>query len=258
MISKLNKLERDLIFFDIESTGTDIKLADIIEICAIRHTVSGERIVYKKRFNTDIIMSEEVVNVHGISNEDLKEEKYFSECAEEIYEFFKGCDLGGYNCRNYDIPLLYEKLANSSFYLNIFKVNVIDSYEIYNAYEPRDLNSLYERLIGESIENLHSSESDIIATEKVFSKQLELYNLPKDVSSISKEVKEKSRKNYIDFSRWFYRKEGDVYYNKGKNRDMKVDCDLSYLSWLVNESTMEKNSKFVAKLLLDKYSEKIV
>lgn len=257
MLEKIEKLERDIIFFDLETTGTDIKTEDIVEICAIKKDTEGNKHVYKKRFKTDIEISQEVIDVHGITNDDLKDENYFSFYAEEVYNFFKNCDLAGYNCRNFDIPMLFEKLSKEGFNLNIFKINVIDSYEIYNAYEKRDLNSLYKRFFDEDIENIHSSEADIIATERVFGKQIELYDLPKNISDISKEVLNRSNKEYIDFSRWFYKKDDKIYYNKGKYRNMEVKSQMSYLSWLVNDSGIEKNAKVVAKLLYDKYIKKV-
>ena len=48
MISIYDKLERDIIFFDIETTVTDIKKDRIVEISAVKYTMNKSKISYQK------------------------------------------------------------------------------------------------------------------------------------------------------------------------------------------------------------------
>src|ERR1035437_8014285 len=133
-------MERDTIFFDLESSGVDLKNDKIIEICAIKYRTDKTKISLQKYFNPNHPISDKAFELHGLSKEFLSGYPTFEDSSIELFEFFKDCDLGGYNCLNFDIPLLFEEFARYKKYLNIFNVNIIDSYNLLNKCETRKLN----------------------------------------------------------------------------------------------------------------------
>src|SRR3546814_13867121 len=47
--------------------------------------------------------------IHGIYDEDVKEEQTFRQHAQNLSQFLEGSDLAGYNCIKFDIPVLMEE-----------------------------------------------------------------------------------------------------------------------------------------------------
>jgi DNA polymerase-3 subunit epsilon len=247
-------LERDLIFFDLETTGTDLKRDRIVEICAIKYKKNRGKEILHRYLNPETEIDPVAVEMHGLTNEFLKDYPSLSEVADEIYNFFKGCDLGGYNCINFDIPFLFEELSRCKKFLNVFNVNIIDSYNLLNKCEPRRLKDVYKNFFGVEFDNHHSAEADIEATVKVFEKQIDAYKLEdKSINDISSIIRTSANGELmVDISGWFKKKNGTYLFGRGKHKDKPVKENVSYLEWLVNESDIENNSKAVAKILLEK------
>ena len=93
---KLN-LKNPIIFFDIESTGLNVATDRIVEICAVKVMPNGDEEIKTRRINPTIPISKEAQQVHGISNEDVKECPTFKEIAKSLANWMKGCDIAGYN-----------------------------------------------------------------------------------------------------------------------------------------------------------------
>ena len=86
---KLN-LKKPIVFFDLETTGTDISKDRIVEICYIKVLPDGSEIEYSKRVNPGMHIPEVASAVHGIYDEDVKDCPTFKEIAREIANDFEG------------------------------------------------------------------------------------------------------------------------------------------------------------------------
>jgi DNA polymerase-3 subunit epsilon len=252
-----NIIERDTIWFDIETTGIDIKTDRIVEICAIKYKKDKSKEILHRYINPQKEVHPKALEIHGHSNEFLKDYPTFEEVADQLYNFFNGCDLGGYNCIGFDIPILFEELSRSKKYLNIFNINVIDSFNLLNKFETRKLNDVYNRFFGKDIESHHTAEADIEATIKVFEKQVEAYGLEnKSIKEISTIIRSTSDGELIlDLSGWFKKDGSDILYGRGKHKNTPVKDNLDYLEWIVEKSDIENNSRAVGKLLLDRFKK---
>lgn len=263
MKSIYNIIEKDTIFYDVESTGLSIREDRIVELCAIKYRKDKTKISIHKYFNPNKDVSADAEKIHGLSNEFLKDYPTFQECSDELFEFFNGCDLGGYNCINFDIQMLFEEFARCNKQLDVFRINIIDSYSLLSKFETRKLNDTYKRFFGEDIENQHEAESDITATIKVFEKQVELYGLEdKNIKEISDIIRSNSNgEKLLDLSGWFKKdSENNYIFNKGKHKDALVKDNLSYLKWLIDSSDIESSTKSVANILykhFDKSKENV-
>ena len=84
------KLERPMISFDLETTGLDIRQDRIVELSCIKILPSGEREVRTKRLNPQKPISPAASAVHGIYDDDVKDEPTFSQIAKSLldYQFF--------------------------------------------------------------------------------------------------------------------------------------------------------------------------
>ena len=64
---------------------------------------------------------EQVIAIHGITDEDVADCPRFNEVAREIARDFEGCDLAGYNSNRFDIPLLAEEFLRAEVDINMKK-----------------------------------------------------------------------------------------------------------------------------------------
>ncbi|MBP6680407.1 MAG: 3'-5' exonuclease, partial [Saprospiraceae bacterium] len=91
-------LERNLVFFDIESTGLNVIRDRIIQLAMIRYHSDGSAPVEKSYLiNPGIPISAEAMAVHGITPQDVADKPSFGMLAKEINEFIGDADLAGYN-----------------------------------------------------------------------------------------------------------------------------------------------------------------
>jgi len=72
-------IQKDVVFFDIETTGTDTSKDRIIEIYAKRLTPYGEISEYYKKINPEMDINPEASKVHGFYIEDLASEPTFKD-----------------------------------------------------------------------------------------------------------------------------------------------------------------------------------
>ena len=108
------------IFFDIETTG--FKHAEghrIVEIAAIeyidRQPTNRKVHLY---FDPERVVPPEVIKIHGLDNNFLKDFKPFRETIQEFVDFVKldgGCEAIAHNGDNFDIPFIDAELSANGF-----------------------------------------------------------------------------------------------------------------------------------------------
>ena len=84
--------------------------------------------LYFKCNNGDIHIAKDAYEVHGISEDDVKDLPTFNDRAKEVFDFVNGFDIGGYNCAFYDIPILYSSFLRAGLNWNYRALNVYDVY----------------------------------------------------------------------------------------------------------------------------------
>ena len=236
MIMKLN-LVKPIIFFDLETTGTDISKDRIVEICYIKVYPDGREAEYTKRINPEMHIPEGASAVHGIYDADVKDCPTFREVAREIANEFEGCDVAGFNSNRFDLPLLAEEFLRAQVDIDLSRLRAVDVQVLYHKREPRTLSAAYKFYCGENLEDAHSALADTRATYNVLKAQLEHYDdMPNDIEALSKES---SFTNNVDFAgRIVYDENGREVFNFGKYKGMPVDAvldrDPGYYGWMMN------------------------
>ena len=135
------ELKRPLIVFDIESTGISPRKDRIIELAAVKVLPDGTEESRCWLLNPTVHIPEETTAIHGIADEDVKDCPTFLEKAKEIFAFFEGCDLSGFNADRFDIPCLEEEFARSGMNFAAGRRKHVDVQRIYHRMEPRDLTA---------------------------------------------------------------------------------------------------------------------
>jgi DNA polymerase-3 subunit epsilon len=231
-------LTRPLIFFDVESTGLDYKYDRIVELGAIKMHPDGRREMFLKRVNPGMKIPGEVSALIGITNQDVAHEPSFSDLAQEVEDFFLGCDLAGYNLARFDIKILNEELKRTGRDLGAEERGVVDVQTIFHMKEKRDLAAAYKYYCNKELHNAHSAKADADATLEILLAQLERYSdLPRDVADLHAFCKG-DRDRYVDSEGKFIWRDGEAVFNFGKFRSRTLRDVASknpeYLDWVVS------------------------
>lgn len=230
-------LKKPIIFFDLETTGTDISKDRIVEICYIKVLPDGREVEYSKRVNPGMHIPESASAVHGIYDDDVKDCPAFKEIAREIAAEFEGCDIAGFNSNRFDLPLLAEEFLRAQVDIDLSRMRAIDVQVLYHKREPRTLSAAYKFYCGSELENAHSALADTRATYEVLKAQLSHYSdMENDMEALSKES---SFNNSVDFAgRIVYDENGCEVFNFGKYKGMPVETvlvrDPGYYGWMMN------------------------
>jgi len=165
-------LERPVVIFDLETTGLYPRKDRIVEIAAVKINPDGSEETLERLLNPGRPIPPEATSVHGISDADVKDCPTFADIADELYAFFEGCDVSGFNSDRYDIPCLEAEFLRVGRNFGAAVVNRIDVQRIYHRMEPRDLSAALAYYCGRSHEGAHGALADAKATRDVLFAQL--------------------------------------------------------------------------------------
>ena len=174
---KLN-LTRPLIVFDLETTGLDFIRDHIIQISYIKVSPDGTEERENLFVNPEKPIPHEVVELTGITDDDVKDAPTFKTLAPQLCEKFKGCDFAGYNSNHFDIPMLAEEFLRAGIDFDFSKVRLIDAQTIFHKMERRNLAAAYKFYCGRKMEDdftAHRADEDTEATYRVLMGELDKY-----------------------------------------------------------------------------------
>lgn len=230
------QLKRPLVVFDIESTGTSPRKDRIIELAAVKVMPDGSEESRCWLMNPTVHIPEETTQIHGIGDEDVKNCPTFADKAAEIFAFFEGADLSGYNADRFDIPCIEEEFARCGYNFAASRRKHVDVQRIYHKKEPRDLTAALKFYCGRAHDGAHGAEADTRATLDVLKAQLEKYgDVPRDVDEIDEWIAPHDPLNADrqGMIRW---KNGEWTVNFGKKKGeslKKIMLDEpNYLKWV--------------------------
>ncbi len=252
---KLN-LKKPVVFFDIESTGLSVSKDRIVELGLIKINPDQSEETLTLRINPEMEISKESQEIHGISNEDLKDAPTFKEVAPRILEFIGDADLAGYNSNKFDIPMLLDEFTRVGVDFDMSRRKAIDVQNIFHKKEQRTLAAAYKFYCDKEIENAHSADADITATYEVLKAQLDKYpDLENDMDFLA-EYSQNSKNKLLDFAgRLAVNKEGEPIYNFGKHKNKTIkevfEKEPGYHAWMLNNDFAHYTKK-VLKEITDK------
>jgi DNA polymerase III subunit epsilon len=255
------QLTKPLAFIDIEATGANVATDRIVEIAIIKHLPDGSRSVKRKLLNPQIPIPQVVCDIHGITDEMVKNAPTFKQAAQEIKQFLDGCDLACYNAYRLDIPMLVEEFIRSGVEFEMKNRKLVDVQKIFHQMEQRTLSAAYKFYCNKPLENAHSAEADAAATAEILNAQLEKYpQLGNNIDSILKVIGED---NIIDFARRFiYDEKGKEIFNFGKHKGRPIadvlKAEPQYYDWMMKGdfamNTKQKLTEIYTRTMLKKLS----
>lgn len=254
IIMSLN-LKNDLCVFDIESTGLDVSQDRIVEISMMKIDSKGKEDTLTLRINPEIEISKESSEIHGIQQEDIKDEPTFKEAADKIADFIGSSDLAGFNSNKFDIPMLAEEFLRVGHKFDMRARKFIDVQNIFHKMEQRTLVAAYKFYCDKDLENAHSAEADVIATYEVLKAQVEKYEELENDMEFLAEFSTHNKFKIIDFAgRLAENEKGEAVYNFGKHKGKTIaevdKKEAGYYGWMMN-GNFPRYTKAVLKKEMD-------
>ncbi len=237
-------------FFDLETTGVNVAVDNIVEIAILKVMPDGSEHVYNKRINPGRPIPAESSMFHGIYDEDVKDAPSFKELAGEIASFLEDSDLAGYNSNKFDVPMLMEEFLRAGVDFSLEGRSFIDVQNIFHQMEQRTLKAAYRFYCDKNLDNAHQAEADVRATYEVLKSQLAKYEgapfenkhgelsypVVNDVQALHDFT---NLSKPVDFAgRLVYNEDGQVVINFGKHKGRPVtevfEVEPSYYAWMQN------------------------
>jgi DNA polymerase-3 subunit epsilon len=230
-------LDRPLVFFDLETTGLNLKSDRIVELAFIKITSQGDVMERVRRFNPGIPIPPEATAVHGITDADVADEAPFCQRARALADHLADCDLAGFNVRRFDLQMLIAEFQRCGIEFSLEGRRVIDVQNIFHREEPRDLSAAARFYLGREHEEAHTALGDIRTSAAVLGAQLQRYaHLPRDLDGLH-EYCESYAPFITEVDRWFGPAEQGRVFRRGKHKGRPLaevaGEEPDYLHWML-------------------------
>jgi DNA polymerase-3 subunit epsilon len=230
-------LTRPLAVLDLETTGINPKDDRIVEISILMLNPDGTANDHRtRRINPTIPIPAEATKVHKITDADVRDAPTFKMMARGIADFLTGCDLCGFNLKQFDLRVLLAEFARAGVPFELDGRAVLDLMEIYHAFEKRGLEEAVQFYLGRKHEDAHSAAADVLATTELIDAMLTRYGekLPRDLTELTRTF---SRPVVVDPDGTFTRRDGSIVFARTKYRGQPLDDvarrDPEYLHWML-------------------------
>lgn len=246
-------LNRALVFFDLETTGIDPLSDRIVEIAALRVEPDGRREERSRRVNPERPIPPAATAVHGIRDEDVRDEPPFRRIARGLLDWIGDADLAGFNVRRFDLVLLDRELRDCGLDLGLGGRRVVDAMTIFHRMERRDLSAAVRLYLGREHADAHSATADVTAAAQVLEAQLERYpDLPRTVEGLDAFTRPDAEGGERS-AKFVWRTEGAVFaFGKHQGRTLREIAAQApdYLRWILS-SDFPADAKELVRLALE-------
>ncbi len=250
------QLKKPLAFIDLETTGINLGIDRIVEIAIVKIMADGTKNVKRKLVNPEMPIPKAASDVHGITDDMVKDAPTFKQVAPELKQMLDGCDLAGFNSNRFDIPLLMEEFLRVAIDFDMKNRKLVDVQNIYHKLEPRTLSAAYKFYCNKNLDGAHSAEVDATATYDILQAQTEKYKeLGNTVDSILKYIGDDQ---VVDFARRFVMENGVEVFNFGKHKGRPVaevlKAEPQYYDWMMKgdfpQHTKQKLTEIFTRTML--------
>ena len=252
------QLTRPIAFIDLETTGINISTDRIVEIAIVKILPDGTKQVKRKLINPQMPIPPGSSEIHGITDEMVKDAPSFKQVANEIKQFIELCDLGGYNSNRFDIPMLIEEFLRVGIEFSADGRKLVDVQKVFHLMEQRTLSAAYKFYCQKTLDGAHSAEIDASATWEILEAQVERY--PQIGDTVERIVKFTGEDDIVDFARRFVKEKGVEVFNFGKHKGKPVTQVLKeepqYYDWMMKGdfamNTKQKLTEILNRTLVKK------
>jgi DNA polymerase-3 subunit epsilon len=252
------QLKRPLAFIDLETTGTNLSTDRIVEIAIVKVFPEGTKTVKRKLLNPQMPIPKSSSDIHGITDDIIKDAPTFKQVANELKQFIDDADFSGYNSNRFDIPLLMEEFLRAGITIDMTNRRMVDVQHIFHMMEKRTLGAAYKFYCEKELLDAHSAEADATATWEILEAQLTRYeHLGNTLDTILQFTGEEK---FVDFARRFIMDNDVEVFNFGKHKGRPVTdvlkAEPQYYDWMMKGDfplhTKQKLTEILNRTLLRK------
>jgi len=259
-------LKKDIIFFDVESTGLNVVRDRILQIALIKYSPGKEEPVeLSLLINPTIPIPAESFAIHGISADVVADKPTFADVAQEIFDFIGDGDVAGYNSARFDVPILMEEFTRAGMEFSMEGRSSVDVQRIFYKMEPRTLRAALRFYCNKELQGAHDALADVRATVDVLKGQISKYegvDLIVDEEETIKAPITNDMKVLHEFTsdlrtidatqRLKYNSDGVIVFNFGKyiNTPVKevLTKDKNYYNWILNKEFSSQVKQIIQRL----------
>lgn len=245
--------DRPIIFFDLETTGTDTTTDRICQLSAIKVDADFNVIDTPRKIliNPTIRIPAEATAVHGITNEMVKDCPTFKQYATAMYEYLHKCNLAGFNIREFDVPLLSEEFNRCGLKWPSREEKYFDAFRIFRIKEKRDLAAALKFYCNEEMVGAHDAENDVLATIKILKAQILHYPDLTNMNDIELDSFCTDNIRYADVAcKLYYNEAGVLCYGFGNPKGKPVKEDSGFGNWMIKSNKFNTQTIEILKGVL--------
>lgn len=247
------KITKPLAGFDLETTAKELSSARVVQIGIVKHLPNGEVIEWESLVNPGIPIPQEVVDIHGIDDEKVKDAPRFADIAQEVFEFIQDSDVAGYNSDRFDVPLLSEEFAKCGIVWPLPDTVRLDAYKNEQRVNSHKLGATYKRYTGEELSDAHSALPDVRATMKVLFAQTD--NEPEMTPAELAKLLEGDKPSFDLAGKLYVNTNGDVCWTFGKHINQPVKDTASYAVWVLGSDFPSETKARVREIVFPPKNE---
>lgn len=243
-------ITRPVVFFDLETTGTNTNEDKIVQIAIKKLMTDGSIKETKTLINPEIPIPKEATDVHGITDEMVKNAPTFKSVAPKLITFMSDCDLAGYNSNSFDIPLLSSEFEREKIDFPSPDQKRLDVYLNECRLVSRKLTDVYKRYFDKELEDAHDAMADVTATLEVLLKQIEIEGVDMTIDDLLALI---GSSDSFDWAGWIVYNENEIpVWTRGKNKNKPIEDDAGYINWFLGCADMPKQTKKCIREFLDR------
>ena len=229
------KIKRPIVVFDIETTDADIYSAEVVQFGAIKVWPNGKTQELEFVCKPNKPISQGATDVHGLSDDDVKDKPPFSQYISDLVKLFQDADIVGFNLKRFDVKIVSRQMKDNGVE-DIFKDAVVyDAYTVFCNHCSRKLTDAVQFYVGEDIKDAHDAMGDVKSTLAIMAKQQEREELPViEVAAklCADKTKDKDKEDVL--ARYITERSGKIVLNFSKYKSMQIDkVDKGFLKWIM-------------------------
>ncbi len=242
------KLSRPLITLDVETTGPDHHVDRVCQIGIVKLYPDGKQTEWESLVNPEVVISEEMVQIHHVTNEMVAKAPKFAELAPMLAQGLSDVDFCGFNLQ-FDLDFMISEFNRARVPHSLRDVQVVDVWHIFKMMKPRNLTAAVKEYLNEEHYLAHTALGDAKATLRVFLRQLEMHpELPSTVEELHALLFETIPPGSLDPDSKIVWRNGKAVLNFGKLSGTPLEkVDRDYLEWILRKDF----NKYIRKIAQD-------
>lgn len=255
-------MDKHILIYDLETTTSDKETARICQYSwELRDGLTGHPLAGNMQFvNPGIPIPAEATQVHGITNERVKNEPEFEYYAEGLASVFnRDLIICGYNNRSFDDFVLEHEFRRAGLEIDLSKKPNLDVFAAVKHFYSFSLEDVVRLLLEENMENAHDAGADVSYTYKVL-RELMRRNKA-EFPTKADAINDFLYPNFVDREgklRW--NDEGQAEFTFGKVKGQTIEdvviYDRGYLQWICKQDFPEDFKQICSQALVGRYPVK--